>query len=581
MGPFLFVVSSTALASALVGAWRAWSAFSSGLWSEFGDGLLFWFTWSENLGFDRLWMAALLALGVLVLDYAFQRNQQFPPFRWFHRLILGFSKPFVSAGILFLALLPAGVSILIQPDTQGQPDVVVILLDTVRADAFSRGGCEYDTSPRLDALAKQGAGFSQAVAQSGWTKPSVATLLTGRTPSHHLAVGRPAVNFFPNLENNQRVLAEAFASNGYSTCAVSSNPNIASAYGFAQGFFQFYENFSWLAGDILKAGNEWLQGQQNDERPFFMYLHFNDAHYPYRPQPPYKGMFHKSERDAQLDGRTESAFRLGDLEYTAEEVEIIKLKFNEQVRFLDDQVGSFVEDLLAENDNLIVVICADHGEEFLEHGDLGHGHSLYDELILVPLQFSWSPAVGKRLGLKCGAHPEQVRIMDVMPTLLEMTGLEWPEAAPTMDGESLLPFLRGEPAKDRPAFSETDHPGSPLSGPAGPLRSWREGGWKYIESDRYSKSANRIWLFDLEKDSNETRNLAGQQTYGPQLLSLAQALEASNWLVDKPQAPSAHTMLNNAMSASMEELGYAGDVAPDEGAMPEFAPGAVPWFSQN
>jgi arylsulfatase A-like enzyme len=581
MGRFFFIVSSTALASALIGAWRAWVAFSSGLWSEFGDGLLFWFTWGENLGFDRLWMAAALALVVLAIDLPVQRNPQFAPFRWFHRLVLYFSALPVAASLLALAVLPVAVSSAMQPDAQGKPDVLVILLDTVRADALTRGGCEHNTSPRLDALAAQGAGFSQTVAQSSWTKPSVATLLTGRTPSHHLAVGRPAVNFFPNLENNQRVLAEAYAIEGYDTCAISSNPNIASAFGFAQGFFQFSENFSWRADDILETGNEWLDGRQNDDRPFFMYMHFNDAHYPYRPIAPYQGMFNKGDLEAQLDGRSESAFRLGERDYSVEEVEVLKLKFYEQIRFLDDRVGGFVEEQLANNDNLIVVICADHGEEFLEHGDLGHGHSLYDELILVPLQFSWSAKLGERLGLKAGAHPEQVRLMDVMPTLLELTDLDWPAAAPKLDGESLLPFLLGKPEQDRPAFSESDHPGSPLSGPAGPLRSWREGQWKYIESDRWSSSADRIWLFDLKQDKGETRNLAGQATYGPQLLSLTQALESSGWLVNKPQAPSAHTMLHNAMSASMEELGYAGDVAPEEGATAEFAPGAVPWFSQD
>lgn len=555
---------------------------SANEWSEFGDGLLFWLTWASDPGGRRLLLAAGLAVGLVALSVLANSSRAWPkPFLG----IQGFLAKSTTFGIdlvghpaavavaVLLAAVPHVVAPMQRPDASGKPDVLFILLDTVRLDHMGWGGSELDTSPKLDALARQGAAFTQTITQAPWTKPSVGTLMTGMVPGVHGASARRAP-----LPYTNRTLAEALASAGYRTAALSSNPNITPLFGFEQGFQEFYVDTTEIASKFVKAGGEWLA--KGGDQPSFLYLHLNDAHYPYDPLPGYKGMFNQTGIEAHLDGLTEEAFRNGEGPgYTAEEVESLRLSFAEEIRYLDDVVGDFVAEQLAANDNLLIVICSDHGEEFLEHGDLGHSHSLHEELIRVPLQFAWSPALGERLGLQAGIHDDQVRHLDVLPTLLELTGLaaEWPQDLHGIQGETLGAFLRKEGNQpERLAFSETDSPGSPLSGPAGPLRALRTPKNKLVITDPWHKeTAGRVWLYDLVADPGEHKNLVLEQVaLRDSMIERMASLMELGWLV-KPKNV-VEVSASAEENADLEALGYTLGGGTNY-ADPEFAPGATPF----
>ena len=566
------MVSSVALASALTGSWRAFGMWSSEGWSETGDGWLFWLTWASDPGGRRLMFAAALAFSVVILA-TFTKSNRSAPLRAFHAAFDFVAKPVVGALCVALALMPQAVSRVLAPSTTEKPTVVFILLDSLRLDHIGWGGSELETSPRLDALARNGAAFTQTITQASWTKPSVGTLMTSQLPSAHEATTRSTF-----LNPKMRTVGESFASGGYRTLALSSNPNITPVFGFAPGFQFFVHDATSTAEPLIETAHEWLAAS---DRASFLYLHLNDAHYPYDPAPKYAGMFNQTGIEAHLDGPAETAFRDREVgSFTPEEVESLRLSYAEEIRYLDDQVGEFVEELLASRDDILVVIVSDHGEEFLDHGDLGHGHTLYDELILVPMQFAWSPALGERMGWSSGSHDEQVRHLDVLPTLLDAAGLEWPEGARPMLGASLTPFFtKAATQEHRPAFSETDHLGSPLSGPAGALRAFRTDGYKMIVSAMWQEelSPKRGWLFRLAADPGEHQNIAKAQR---SLFDEMRArMNADGWIVERDMNALVSAELSAQQLQTLAEVGYAEDGV-DNGAEENtyLNPMAIPWI---
>lgn len=545
-------------------------------WSASGDGVLFWLNWATDPGGRRLLMAAGLAVVVWAIVRWLNSSgpQGLRPVAALGAAVIRFlGRMPVAIVAIALAFLPQLVSAMKRPDAGDRPTVVFILLDTVRLDHLGWGGSELDTSPRLDALARDGVAFTQTITQAPWTKPSVATILTGVIPGRTGATARRG----PMLPRN-RTLAEAYAAAGYRTMGLSSNPNIATVFGFRQGFLNWHEDTEATADTLIADARRWLGAEK--DRPSFLYLHLNDAHYPYNPAPEYAGLFNHTGTNPHLDGITEEAFRtsLGE-GFSEDDVEAMRLSYSEEIRYLDDQVGQLVEDLLAEHDNMLVVITADHGEEFLEHGDLGHGHSLHEELIRIPLQFAWSPALGEKLGLKSAHEDAQVRHMDLMPTLLELCDLTWPEGERPFDGQTLSPYLRGEEVQTvRPAFSETDNFGSPISGPPGPLRSWRLPNWKLVETDPHvEKAANRLWLFHLAADPGEHHNLAHENPEQRDLLR--KALQASGYFLGPDARLSSGAVISGEQSDALAAMGYTeGNSADALEAEPYLDPRAIPWL---
>lgn len=564
MAAIRFCLAAVALASAGVGCLRAARSLLANDWLAYGDAWLFWERWSGDVGAKRLILAAALAAGIALLAHSRLLSERVRPL--FERVVRIGGSDALLIPSLILFLLPHTVTFVLRPDPAGKPSVLFVMLDTVRLDytgwgseAMGRGpGLPESPTPRLDALAHQGIAFTQAISNTNWTKPSVGTMLTGLMPSRHLAVGRPGRGYFPNLEARNRTLAEAFAAAGYDTGAVSTNPNVSRRYGFDQGFHMHHDE-ALSAEQVIAKARPWIEARK---RPFFLYLHFNDAHYPYEPPEGYRGLFDETESAAQLTGPLEREYREGRLQYSEEDLEHLRMAYAEEIRYLDDQVGAFVESMVDSHPNLLVVIVSDHGEEFEEHGDLGHGQSLYEEQLRVPLQIVW----GERLAefpydLEPARIDVQVGLSELAPTLLELVGLPWPEDAPGPDGESLVAWWKGvEPPVDLPVFSETDADGSPRSGLNGPLRAWREPGAKVVRTIKHPERDGEpllIWLFDLQSDPGETRNVYEEQLSFAE--SLLRQLAASGWLVDKPPAPLVPPDLGDlpqATRSELEEMGY-------------------------
>lgn len=578
-----------ALASALPGLAAAWSESRASGWSDSGDGVLFWLKWADDPGFRRLLLAAALALVALAVA-AFAKDSRNPLLVAYRRVLGYCSKPAPMLAAVALAALPQVVAPLRLPDAAGKPSVVIVMLDTVRLDHVGWGGSELPTTPRLDALARGGAAFTQAISQASWTKPAVASLICGVVPGAHHAADQRV-----QLAPDRRTLADAFSAAGYRTYGISNNPNISYTFNFDQGFSEFHQGTSEDCDTLIARAREWLAPHEGSKDPFLLYLHLNDAHYPYVPrevsrtragEQKIRGIFNVSGSMPRLDGETQDKFRQGgglhDMQlqgaFTPEDIENMRLSYAEEIRWLDDQAGDFLEEMLAKHEDLLVIVLADHGEEFLEHGDLGHGHTLFDELVRVPLQFAWSPALGEKAGLRAGFRGEQVRTVDVLPTLLEFAGMEWPAGAGELHGASLLPNLRGASAEHRPAFSETNIAFSPLSGPTGPLRMWREPGLKLVLTDPYTEVvAGRYWLFDLARDPGEKSNLVLERLADVERLE--RDYTRSGLLMEQPLASEWQVGLNSQQQAELAQQGYGGDnmeLKPDKDA--KFSPGTIPWL---
>ena len=307
------------------------------------------------------------------------------------------------------------------------PDVVLILLDTLRADALSVYGNDRETAPFLASLAEAGTVFETAYSVSTWTAPSTASLLTGVYPDRH-GVTR---GFFAQFREGEPVspealeemellaisseiptLAERFQELGYDTYGLASNVNIGPEMEFERGFDRFERHDMQEARFLRKVLLSWKAEMDESDAPRFVYLHFNDVHKPYQPRP----KFSFPPRTDDEVGRKRALYE-GELSY------------------LDRFLGLIHQDLGVEDDTLVVV-AADHGEEFLEHGRFYHEFQLHVELNWIPLIVH-----APNLRVAPGRIAGNVSLIDVAPTILDLIGFE---ASEEFDGASLADQCRAQ-----------------------------------------------------------------------------------------------------------------------------------------
>jgi arylsulfatase A-like enzyme len=367
------------------------------------------------------------------------------------------------------------------------PLVIVYLVDTLRADHTSLYGYHRDTTPALDAFAKDAVVFEQAIAQASWTKPSVASLFTSQLPGRHRAVQLRDV-----LDGGLVTMAEMLSSRGYATGGAIANSVIYSqGVNFDQGFDVFVGLHgaegrpSKLvdAGVVVDAALAFLDSRQG--LPTFLYVHTMDPHVPYSPPPPFDRKYqpHPTADHPGADPRTDFKEDLDRDRMIAQ--------YDGDVAYGDQEFGRFVRGLKERGlyDRAIVVFLADHGEEFQDHGKWLHGRSVFDELVRIPLvvKFPGQRDAGKRVR-------DQVQEVDVLPTLLESQGLPVPKP-PDIQGQPLQAVLRGEHL-DRPALSEISHRGFVAHG----MRTVKD---KYVQ--RFSPEEDELY-FDLTADPKELVN---------------------------------------------------------------------------
>ena len=383
------------------------------------------------------------------------------------------------------------------------PCVLMIAIDTLRPDHLGCYGYGRPTSPNLDELASGGVLFENAYSQAPWTLPSFASVFTSLYPTQHgattveSAMGRD----FPTL-------AEVLGGSGYATGAIVNAPVLRSEYHLNRGFDFYSEPAGEIerpAGEVTREALEWIGSQA--ERPFFAFVHYFDPHLAYAPPPPYDTLFDPAYSGALGNSFNLDYFTSGKARVIRQEIlgldqadrdHIVSL-YDGEIAFTDCAVGSLLAGLgdLGLLDNTVVVLLSDHGEEFFEHGGLDHGHSLYEELIRVPLviRFPGGLASGMRIA-------RQVRLIDIMPTLIDY--LDVPGEF-EFEGVSLMPAVKGLDPAVRAAgrLLPPDECLSEAMRRTNTVKSITSFPWKLIEDI----SSGEASLFNLDSDPTEQRDL--------------------------------------------------------------------------
>jgi arylsulfatase A-like enzyme len=334
-------------------------------------------------------------------------------------------------------------------------NVVLMSIDSLRPDHLHCYGYPRETSPAIDALAAEGVVFRTAISTTSWTLPAHAALLTGLPDSVHGCTDNGK-----KLADERTTLAELFRQAGYRTAGVASGPYLAPVFGLSQGF-DIYGNCSSMSDEAWSGGTQTPQNlidwntrshssvtspcllakaqtflESVGRRPFFLFLHWWDVHYDYEPPSPYDSMFDPGYRGWVTGKNVIEDDRINDTMTQADKDHLVAL-YDGEIAWTDHHVGLVIEALkrLGLWENTIVVITSDHGEEFFEHGGKGHQRTLFDEVVKIPMIMRWPTCPKGRV------VDGQVRIIDLFPTLVEMTGIPGPpDSRRYRFGHDLAPF---------------------------------------------------------------------------------------------------------------------------------------------
>jgi arylsulfatase A-like enzyme len=405
------------------------------------------------------------------------------------------------------------------------PNIVVYLIDTLRADRMSLYGYERQTTPVLDGIAEDGLVFDLAMSQAPWTLPSTVSLFTSTYPtSHGVVSGSHKVD--PSVET----LVEFMQGLGYHTMGFITNGLGGTGGGLDQGYDEFFQRP--LIADMtdemrarglhtLRPLLDMIDGYDGD-KPIFLYVHAIEPHSPYQGTPQGAEPFHTVDADTVdrlnkiifdyrglLLRRNSGEPREGDAEaFPLLEAEIMPLLdevaalYDGDVLRADLAVGRMLGMLRYKKrwDDTAFFLVSDHGEEFLDHDLLGHDQSLYRELVRVPM-------MARVPGLTDGGGrvAEPVQVMDLAPTLADLLGVD---PLPFWQGRSLMPLLRGEPSVEAPALAMRENVDRPQKGWRGDRETaYVQGGWKLI----VHHDTDRVSLFDLTADPEEQRDRSEQE----------------------------------------------------------------------
>jgi arylsulfatase A-like enzyme len=429
----------------------------------------------------------------------------------------------IYLGIVLVVLCAAG-HLLQGCGGSKRVNIVLIVIDTLRADHLSCYGYSEPTSPFLDEIASKGVLFERAYSASSWTAPSTASIHTSIYPFQHGVVtgffatekakGTNRTITLNRIPEEATTLAEVLKDAGYSTFAVADNLNICSEEGFDQGFDKFMSYRDRTAEVINKKLEEWEE-RIKGASPYFLYVHYNDPHRPYHRKPQwYVGK----------DAKTRT----------------LASDYDSEINYLDAKIKDMFE-LFAWNNNTTVVIVSDHGEEFFEHGKAQHGNNLYVETLHVPLLI-YSPHDSiANLRIE-----NPVSTLDILPTLRDLAGLP----ADSLDvGISLVPHMRGErPSEDRYVLShllrrEEEWGADLLS------RSVVHGHWHYIVNVPYSEE-----LYDMSFDPREKYNKI--EDVRPTAQWMKQYLEEFEETCRRFQQVNVQVPLDDERLKELRSLGY-------------------------
>ena len=445
------------------------------------------------------------------------------------------------------------------------PNVVLITVDTLRADHLGCYGYERPTSPFLDSVAAEGTIFADACASAAWTKPATGTILTGLYPSRHGALYHGSRLQLPE---GHRTLAETFRDAGYVTAGFVTNPNVKKVFDFDRGFDQFFDSpvedtvtlaairgslfggvlmslmrhqFNWnYENDVLQMNRHvlaWLR--ENRDQRFFLYLHYIDPHIPYAPPAPYEEQFRRDHGFVTFNRRKELVG-----------VDL----YDGEIRYTDDGLKQLVLELQALGlwEDTLFVLTSDHGEEFFEHGVLGHGFSLYQDVVHVPLIFR-GPGVpaGRVVG-------QPVQILDMAATILDVAGVT---ADGLGDGRSFAESMRSPDwTAERLYFLENEFGTDDRDHRSFVFSGVRLGSWKLVLTERNANFPHHRGLqelYHLDQDPAEQRNLFQEEESRAVIERLTSELRAhAQHLLETGFRDIEPTVLSPEIEASLRALGY-------------------------
>lgn len=447
------------------------------------------------------------------------------------------------------------------PAASGGPVVVLVSLDTLRADRLEIYGSERDTAPRLAELARDSVVFHGALAQASQTLLSHKSLLAAKRPLRLLAEETNAgVEEIGRFDRPHRIVVDAFRSaesgsllellreSGYRTAAFTDGGWMKESFGFDEGFDRFDSTGGRLRSTV-KRGLRWLR--RDRARPAFLFLHGYDAHCPYVTREPFDSLYcpdHSTHVDLEGKcGKGENG--LASMPLTETDLRAISDHYDGGIASLDVEMGKLIDGLRTEGlyDDALVIVTSDHGEALGEHGQIGHG-GLYLEQLRVPLLIKFPAALGP--GHRDVDSP--VELVDLMPTVLEVAGIEPPAG---LDGRSLLPLAARGAAVRRHAVAQIAYREGP-SGITDPGKRalYEPGRWLFIDN----RSSGASELFDLAADPLGLRDVAASRP--AEVERLREALRSHD-----PAAPSAEVVtpeeeeLSEEVERELRALGYLGN----------------------
>lgn len=437
----------------------------------------------------------------------------------------------MRTGTKWIILLSLIAAAMLQVNCRGkspEPNVVLIVIDTLRADHLTTYGYEKDTAPFINKIAGRGVVFENAYSTSTWTAPATASIFTSLYPFQHgVTTGFFAtqgmgidLNIIPP---EVKTIPQFLKEKGYSTYGVAENVNIGKAIGFSRGFDKF-KLFPYPNKKLIEARLEKWADEIMSRDKYFLYIHFNDPHGPYHARTPW----YKKKEKIRLD---------------------LVARYDSEISYVDARIKELYH-RLGWDKNTLIIIAADHGEGFREHGFNGHGNSLYVEATHVPLIFMF-PEQGKkprRIALNVGA-------IDILPTINSYLGIEGDTIA---EGVDLMPVINGKETGDSERFlfahaihrfvRKVDRKGINKV-----MRSVTSGKWKYIINLENKVVVSRE-LFNRSEDPGETINLfSGSQTIARRLFSSYTVFEKN---CKKYKQVSKRVKLNEKKKKELKTLGY-------------------------
>ena len=457
--------------------------------------------------------------------------------------------------------------------------VILVWIDTLRWDHLDVYGYSRETAPVLSRMAGEGVLFHDCITPSNWTLPSTASLMTSQYVSTHGLMDGSARGY-DWLPTATTTMAEVFRAAGYATISFASVWFVGRYFNMHQGFDESHEfdSLDWTQPNWSKSAREyigrlvpWLK--RHRDVPFFVFLHVFDPHAPYESYPPYDTLWVDPDRKAEHERFYEKARGyIADQERIDERVlfskEVVEAGidpdhyisvprdwYDGSIRGMDTDIGRLLDQLaeLDLDDKTLVIVSSDHGEQFFDHGGMGHGYTVYSEENHVPLIFRWPGVIPDGVEVT-----ETVRTIDLMPTILDLCRLQLPDAA---QGRSLVPMLsEGERIAAEPAVTEyllPEHYKERFPEKSGDIYSIILGSWKLIHNIKPGKGQPQFELYDHRKDPLDQHDLSDE--FPEIVVRLVRELKAWEARAEAARLPSEADMEKNLSPeeiARLKSLGY-------------------------